>query len=59
MKRRFVGGCVGLALGALSVLVPLTASATAQPACVVIKQGNLNLQLGYAPNGPRDCTRLP
>ena len=28
-------------------------------ACVVVDQPPVHLQLGYAPNGPDDCTQLP
>jgi len=43
--------------GAVALLVPLTSSA-APAACVVIQRGNVNIQLGYAPNGPDDCRHL-
>lgn len=56
MKKRLIGGLAAVAISVLS-FVPLTAGA-APAACVLIKQGNLNIQLGYAPNGPSDCTRL-
>jgi hypothetical protein len=29
------------------------------PACVVVDQAPLHAQVGYAPNGPSDCTTLP
>jgi hypothetical protein len=63
MKKRIVGLLATLALG-LAVLAPIASTADvsakkARSACVVIRSGNLNIQLGYAPNGPRGCTRLP
>jgi hypothetical protein len=59
MKVRVVLGAVGLAtLG----VVPLAASADplpVPPACVVVDSAPLHAQVGYAPNGPADCTTLP
>jgi hypothetical protein len=42
------------AAGAIALLVPLTSSA-APAACVVVQRGAVNLQIGYAPNGPDGC----
>ncbi len=48
------------AAGAIAMLVPATSSAQVQPACVVVNgPAGLHLQVGYAPNGPDDCTQLP
>ncbi|MFY9588529.1 MAG: hypothetical protein WAT66_13845 [Actinomycetota bacterium] len=49
------------AAAAVALLVPVSSSAQqAQPACVVVDgPGGLHLQIGYAPNGPDDCTHLP
>jgi hypothetical protein len=60
MKRRLY--LTLAAVGVLSFLVPVTARAdhnAAPPACVVVDAPPLHLQLGYAPHGPEDCTRLP
>jgi hypothetical protein len=64
MKKRMIARLTAVALGGLLVLAPLASNASdsaakARPACVKIRSGNLNIQLGYAPNGPRGCTRLP
>jgi hypothetical protein len=63
--KRVLLAATALATGAgLFLLVPggpgsKHAATTARPACVVIKAGNgLTIQLGYAPNGPGDCTQL-
>ena len=51
---------VAAAAAAISLALPLGASAgPLQPACVVVSAPPLNLQLGYAPNGPSDCVHLP
>jgi hypothetical protein len=60
-KRLLVAVVVG---GALAGLFPLavqasSTSAAATPTCVVVTgPGGLNLQVGYAPNGPADCQRV-
>jgi hypothetical protein len=57
MRLRLVLGVVALAGIAA---VPLTASADpVPPACVVVDQAPLHLQVGYAPAGPDGCTHLP
>lgn len=68
MMVRFEKGCfvkkrlaliVATAAGAIALLVPLSSSAQVEPACVVVDgPAGLHLQLGYAPNGPSDCTAL-
>lgn len=62
MKRRIVLGL--MAGSALCLVVPAaqagTPSATVPPACVVATGPNgVTLQIGYAPNGPADCTHIP
>jgi hypothetical protein len=53
------------AAGAITLLAPVAATVTASaasapPACVVVTgPSGLNLQVGYAPNGPSDCRRIP
>ena len=60
-KRLVVAGVVG---GALAALFPLSAqarptSAAPTATCVVVSgPGGLNLQVGYAPNGPGDCQHI-
>ena len=57
MRTRLV---VGIVAGAIVALVPLVASAgPVPPACVVVDAAPLHAQVGYAPNGPGDCTALP
>jgi hypothetical protein len=64
MKKKVA--LVAGAAGALMLLVPVAATANggvrpskAQPACIVITGPNgLNIQIGYAPNGPGDCVHL-
>lgn len=48
------------AVGAAALLVPLGAAAQPElpPACIVATRGPVHIQLGYAPNGPEDCTVL-
>jgi hypothetical protein len=59
MKKRLVLGLSAIA-AIVATLVPTTGNAAPQPACVVVNgPGGLHLQLGYAPNGPEDCTVLP
>ena len=60
MKKKLALIAVAAA-GAIAMLVPVSSSAQqAQPACVVVDgPGGLHLQIGYAPNGPDDCTHLP
>ncbi|HUR51890.1 MAG TPA: hypothetical protein VMZ11_07190 [Mycobacteriales bacterium] len=51
---------LGVAALAAVGVVPLTATAApVPPACVVVDQDPVHLQVGYAPNGPADCTTLP
>jgi hypothetical protein len=53
--RLLAGAAVSAAL-----VLPLTAHADpVPPACVVVDQEPLHAQVGYAPNGPTDCTHLP
>ena len=53
--RLLAGAAVAAALA-----VPLTAQADpVPPACVVVDQAPLHVQVGYAPDGPADCTDLP
>ena len=54
MKVRLLLGVAALAVVGL---VPLSASAA--PTCVTVAAGALHAQVGYAPNGPGDCTALP
>ncbi|MBV8690494.1 MAG: hypothetical protein JOZ37_05530 [Actinobacteria bacterium] len=60
-KRLLVGGLVG---GVLAVLFPFAAQAgthtAAAPATCIVVSGpsGLNLQVGYAPNGPADCQHI-
>jgi len=55
--RMIIGGCLVAATGAM---VPALAAGPVPPACVVVAGPNgLNVQAGYAPNGPADCTTLP
>ena len=56
MKRLVAGLVVGTGLALLVV------SASADPvpaACVVVNADPVHAQVGYAPNGPADCTTLP
>lgn len=53
---------IGFAAAAATValLVPSAGGAAPlQPACIVVDVPPVHLQLGYAPNGPEDCTVLP
>ena len=57
MKARLV---LGATVMGLLGLVPLTASAAPPvPTCVVVDQAPLQVQVGYAPDGPSDCAALP
>ena len=57
MKKRVVMAAV--ALGAFVLPFVGTAhAATVPPACVVATVGSAHLQLGFAPHGPADCTKL-
>lgn len=65
MKRRVLLAVTAIATGAgIYLLAPVGhpakhASTTLPPACVVLNGGHgLTIQIGYAPNGPRDCTQL-
>jgi hypothetical protein len=56
VKRKLALALV-TAAGAVAMLVPV-ASHAAPAACVVLHRGNVNIQIGYAPNGPSDCRQL-
>jgi hypothetical protein len=57
--KRLTLGIVGIGT-ALALLVPAAGNAAPKrSACVVVQAGNVNLQLGYAPNGPDGCVALP
>ena len=47
---------LGGSLGALALPPPLD---QVPPACVDVDAPPVHLQVGYAPNGPEDCTELP
>lgn len=56
MKRIVAGIVVVAGLGLFAV----SASADpVPPACVVVNADPVHAQVGYAPNGPSDCTTLP
>jgi hypothetical protein len=59
--RVIIGGC--LVVASAVIAVPAMAAPSAGPvaaACVVVNApGGAHLQVGYAPNGPSDCTVLP
>jgi hypothetical protein len=59
MKKKFTLSLVAAA-GALSLLAPMTShAANVKAACVVVTGAHgVNLQIGYAPNGPKDCKKL-
>ncbi|MGH2794905.1 MAG: hypothetical protein ACRDKG_11445 [Actinomycetota bacterium] len=58
MKKR-LALALAAAAATVTMLVPVGGSA-AEPACIVVNgPAGLHLQLGYAPNGPEDCTVLP
>jgi hypothetical protein len=56
MKRSFLLGA--LLVGVVTLVHPSQADPV-PPACVVVDQPPLHAQVGYAPNGPADCTKLP
>jgi hypothetical protein len=56
MKRSVLLGV--LLTGVLAQVHPSQADPV-PPACVVVDQPPLHVQVGYAPNGPGDCTALP
>jgi hypothetical protein len=57
MSKRLVAGIVA---GASLALFSFSASAAPVPAaCVVVNADPVHAQVGYAPNGPADCTTLP
>ena len=57
MGKRLVTGIVA---GAALALFSLSAQADPVPsACVVVDAPPVHVQVGYAPNGPGDCTALP
>lgn len=56
--RKKIALMIVAAAGAVAVLVPASSSAQ-EPACIVVDVPPVHLQLGYAPNGPDDCTHLP
>ena len=56
MKKKIALGFAAAAATTVALLVPASSSA-APAACVVVNgPAGLHLQLGYAPNGPEDCT---
>ena len=59
MKTRSkVGIAIAGAFASAALLVPATSHA-ATPTCIVIKgPSGLNIQIGYAPNGPASCRQL-
>jgi hypothetical protein len=63
MRARLV--IAGVVAAAAAAAVPALATAEPvtpdlPPACVVVTApGGVNLQVGLAPNGPSDCTRIP
>ncbi|HEX4864243.1 MAG TPA: hypothetical protein VFV02_09235 [Acidimicrobiales bacterium] len=65
MRRRVLLAAAAMTAGAgIYLLAPVGhtskhAATTLPPACVVVHGGNgLTIQIGYAPNGPGDCTQL-
>ena len=65
MKRRILLAVTATVTGAgIYLFVPVGhpakhSATTLPPACVVLNGGNgLTIQIGYAPNGPGDCTQL-
>jgi hypothetical protein len=57
MRTRLVAGIIA---GAGLALLSLSASADPVPAaCVVVDADPVHAQVGYAPDGPADCTTLP
>jgi hypothetical protein len=57
MSVRVIAGAV---VGAALVLLSASSQASpVPPACVVVNAPPANVQVGYAPNGPADCTTLP
>lgn len=63
MRKRVA--LVSAVVGGLTLVVPFAVhtsakAATVPAACVVVTGPNgAHLQVGYAPNGPADCTALP
>jgi hypothetical protein len=56
MTLRVLAGAAVVA----ALAVPLTAQADpVPPACVVVDQPPLHVQVGLAPDGPDGCTHLP
>lgn len=56
MSKRLIFSIAALATVGLS---PVAANAEpVPPACVVLKAAPVNVQLGYAPNGPSGCTQV-
>lgn len=57
MSVRVIAGSI---VGATLMLLAFSAKADPiPPACVVVSAPPANVQVGYAPNGPGDCTTLP
>jgi hypothetical protein len=57
--RLLVGAsCLGL-VGVVHVSATAEPVPPVPPACVVVDQDPVHVQVGYAPNGPEDCTTLP
>jgi hypothetical protein len=54
---------VGMVLVSPVLVAPMAAFASSTSpvpaACVVVNATPLHAQVGYAPNGPSDCTMLP
>lgn len=63
MRARIVIGAVVLgstALAGVAFAAPTRPATSVPPACVVVSgPSGATLQVGYAPNGPSDCTALP
>jgi hypothetical protein len=59
MKKKIAVAFAAVA-AAVAMLVPVSSHAAAPAACVVVNgPSGLHLQVGYAPNGPSDCTHIP
>jgi len=56
MKKRFAVALAALA-GVVAMLVPASSHA-ATKTCLLIQHNGVNIQIGYAPNGPQDCQVL-
>jgi hypothetical protein len=58
MKRKLALSLVAVA-GAVAMLVPVASNAAPKTCVVVNGPSGFHLQVGYAPNGPDGCRRLP